>query len=103
VVDAQALRDELRREGVDVADLDRILADLKELERNRAVSDRDALDKLQQGIIAGLKEFEFGLRRKFEGEDKEKVLLNGSDQVPPAYRKMVEEYYRSLSSGKKKN
>jgi hypothetical protein len=101
VADAQALRDELRRQGVPVEELNGVIAGLERLERGNAM-DRASVEQLQQQILTSLKDFEFGLRRTLEGVDKEKVLL-GSDQVPPAYRKLVEEYYRSLSSGRKKN
>lgn len=101
VADAQTLRDELRRQGVNVDSLSGVIEALQRLERSNAM-DRASVEQLQQQILSSLKDYEFGLRRTLEGADRDKVLL-GSDQVPPAYRKLVEEYYRSLSSGRKKN
>jgi len=43
-----------------------------------------------------MKRFEYGLRRKVEG-DANQVLLSGNDEVPEQFRKLVEQYYRSLS------
>ena len=43
-----------------------------------------------------MKRFEYTLRRKVEG-DANQVLLSGSDEVPEQFRKLVEQYYRSLS------
>jgi hypothetical protein len=101
LAEAEALRNELRRQGVNVDSLGGVISALQNLERGSAM-DRASVEQLQQQILTSLKDFEFGLRRKLEGVDQEKVLL-GTDQVPPAYRKLVEDYYRSLSSGKKKN
>ena len=43
-----------------------------------------------------MKRFEYALRRKVEGEANQ-VLLSGSDEVPEQFRKLVDQYYRSLS------
>ena len=99
--DAEALRNELQRQGVPVEDLNGVINRLRQLQ-NDPLKNRDQIDRMQQQVIQGLKDFEFGLRMKLAGEaDKEKLYLTGSDQVPPAYRKIVEDYYRSLSNKKK--
>ncbi len=48
-----------------------------------------------------MKRFEFGLRRTVEGKANQ-VLLSGSDEVPEQFRKLVEQYYRSLSKAPEK-
>jgi hypothetical protein len=45
-----------------------------------------------------MKRFEYDLRRR-AGSDTDRALLNSGDEVPPQFRKLVEEYYRSLSKG----
>ena len=50
---------------------------------------------------AGFKDIEFGIRKTLEKESTDKLHLSGSEQLPPGYRKMVEEYFRSLSVRKK--
>ena len=100
LADMQDLQRELERQGVGADQLRDVMRSIRAIEQGGYKS-REELDALQQQIIQGLKEFEFGLRRRAEGTDKEKLYLTGSDQVPPAYRKVVEEYYRSLSSKKK--
>jgi hypothetical protein len=50
-------------------------------------------------VAEGLKRFEYGLRRR-AGADTDRVLLSGSGEVPPEFRRLVEEYYRSLSTQK---
>jgi len=38
------------------------------------------------------------LRRKLEGNGNQ-ILLSGSDEVPEQFRKLVDQYYKSLSKG----
>jgi hypothetical protein len=96
--DAQRLRDELRREGVDVGDLDAVVRDLEGLDSERLYDDPEEVQRLQEAILRGLKDFEFALRRGLSAE-LEQLFLSGSDDVPPEYRELVEEYYRALSEG----
>ena len=59
------------------------------------------LNRLEQDVLERLKAFEFALRRRLEG-DATKPLAGAQDQVPPRFRELVEEYYRSLArTGKK--
>jgi hypothetical protein len=55
------------------------------------------LAELQAAIIRDLKEFEYVLRRELVGAEARELLLSGSDEVPPEYRELVEEYYKSLA------
>ena len=43
-----------------------------------------------------MKRFEFNLRRRSELKGNE-VLLSGDGDVPEEFRKLVEQYYKSLS------
>ncbi|MDH3479619.1 MAG: hypothetical protein OEO20_15080, partial [Gemmatimonadota bacterium] len=95
------LRRELAEEDVDVAQLDRILRGLGTLQNRGTLGDPRGLAQLQAEIIAGLKEFEFALRRELAGTDEERLFLSGSDDVPEAYRKLVEEYYKALSRSRR--
>ena len=54
------------------------------------------LARLQSFVAESLKRFEFGLRRKVDA-DKNAIALTGSDEVPEEFRKLVEQYYRSLA------
>jgi hypothetical protein len=91
------LQRELSEEGVDVGTLDDILGDLRGLESPGRLEDPRALAQLQDAVIAGLKEFEFALRRQLgTGQTAEGAAI-GAGEVPPRYRELVEEYYRSLS------
>ncbi len=91
------LRRELSEEGVDVGTLDEILGDLRGLESPGQLEDPRTLEQLQSAVIAGLKEFEFALRRQLGGGEAPDGGVPGAGEVPPRYRELVEEYYRSLS------
>jgi DNA repair ATPase RecN len=93
------LRDVLRQQNIDPRELDEILKRLRELEDGRNYRDANELLRLQEQVAEGLKRFEYGLRRKV-GDEADRALVSGSDEVPQEFRKLVEEYYRSLSKGK---
>lgn len=94
---AEALKRELTRQRRDGRDLDRLIAQLRALEGERIYDDPEELQRLQTSVIEGFKTFEFALRRATEGTGRERLLLGGSDEVPPGFRDLVEEYYRSLA------
>jgi hypothetical protein len=93
---AQELRRELGPEGIDLADLDRAIADLQRLESGRAFGDPLGLERLQADAIERLKTFEFNLYRRLGLGDGHRPTAGTPAQVPPEYRALVEEYYRSL-------
>jgi hypothetical protein len=93
------LRDRLSDDGIDVERLEEIAGEIRSLER-LDIGDPRGLSLLRESVIAGLKEFEFALRRELSVEDPERYFTGGADDVPPQYRDLVEEYYRSLSRGR---
>jgi hypothetical protein len=96
--DAENLRRDLAAQGYDVADLDRILARMRQIDDERAFDNTEEVRQLQASVIEGLKAYEYALRRQIEGTAKEKLFLGGNDDVPEGFRKLVEEYYKSLST-----
>jgi hypothetical protein len=96
--ETRQLRDMLREQSLDTKQLDEILRRLRELEDTRNYRDINEIERLQTFITEGMKRFEYDLRRKV-GSDTDRALLNSADEVPPQFRKLVEEYYRSLSKG----
>jgi hypothetical protein len=98
--EAEQIRRALQQEGIDVAPLDETIRRLRELHRAN-LEDLAAVERLQAQIVAGLKEFEYALRRQIQGDERERLFLSGSDDVPAEYRKLVEEYYRALSGGRR--
>jgi hypothetical protein len=99
---AQELRRGLAGTGVPTADLDRLIARLRQLEDGKTFDDPEELERLQDAVLEGFKEFEFGLRRQLGATSKEGPVLGGSEDVPQAYRDLVNEYFRSLSRGRAK-
>jgi hypothetical protein len=70
---------------------------MKAFDEKQIYLDPLGFEELQSALLEELKQFEYWLRREMEGISNEKLFLAGSDQVPSEFRKLVEEYYRSLS------
>lgn len=102
--DARGLRRELQqRGGVDLTELDRAIGQMEGLTRAMGSgTDARAEAALRQQVIEGLRSFEFSLGRAFGVQGTERVLVDRAGEVPPQYRKYVEEYYRSLGRAKPK-
>jgi hypothetical protein len=94
---AESLRQDLRGTGVSTADLDRLIAQLRAMEAGRVFNDPAELERLRGSVLDGMKEFEFGLRRQLGSTERAGPVLGGNDDVPQAYRDLVNEYFRSLS------
>lgn len=101
LADARALREQLAKQGQPTGELDRAIQNLEQLAQGRYLEDTRTATDLRSKVIDGLKDFEFGLRRRLGEGDSTRVLLERSGDVPPAYRQHVEEYYRSIGKGKK--
>jgi hypothetical protein len=95
--DAQALRRDLRREGIDTRDLDRAIAGMQSLANDRLLADERTAADLRAQTLENLKSFEFMLRKQLGAPDDNRVLLGRSGDVPAAFKQYVEEYYRSLA------
>jgi hypothetical protein len=109
-VEARQLRRELRerlREAEALAkelgaggprpDLQDVLRRLRQFEDERIYREPLGLARLIGSVVEGLKSTEFALRRDLEGPDRERLLLSGTQDLPPGWQPLVEEYYRSLS------
>ncbi len=94
--EAEELRDALAQEGVQVTDLDDVIAAMRDFDEEFTGTTR-GLDELRDDVIDGLKLFEFWLRRVTDASSGERPQLAGSDRVPEGYRDLVEEYFRSLA------
>jgi len=83
-----------------VNDLDRLIRDLRTLDSDRLVNDPEEIARLQGQLVEGFRRFEFQLRRTLGEVGANELLLSGSDEAPAEYRKLIEEYYRSLARKK---
>lgn len=95
--ETQGLRDQLRNDRVNPADLDEVLRAMRQLDDDRVYMDAKELERLETLVAEGLKRFEFGLRREVEDAANDQPTLATTDEVPRGFRALVEEYYRSLS------
>jgi hypothetical protein len=95
--EAEELRRALAREGLETADLDRAIEEMRALDSDHVFGDSGRLPLLQAAVLDRLKEFEFNLYQTIRGEEIRRLFLSGSGDVPPEYRELVERYYRELS------
>jgi hypothetical protein len=96
--DAEQLRRMLKDQKIDAKDLDEILRGLRQLDSDSPYQNPEALARLEGAVTSNIKRFEYMLRRRLDSNANQ-VFLSGSDDVPEQYRKLVEQYYRSLSKG----
>ncbi len=96
--DAEQLRRLLQNEKIDPKEIDALLRNLRQLADDRVYKDVEELARLQAQVTDSAKRIEYDLRRKLEAKEGQ-VLLSGADEVPEQFRKVVEQYYRSLSKG----
>ncbi len=98
--DAEALRRLLGQQKIDTKEIDEILKGLRKLDDESAYANPENVARLEQAVTDNIKRFEYTLRRKLDANSSQ-VFLSGTDDVPEQYRKLVEQYYRSLSKGGK--
>jgi hypothetical protein len=108
--DARQFRAEIRqltttaeqlRRGVgkeDQAAVADVLKKLRALDSDQVFKDPAQFQRLHAQAADAVKRFEFNLRRRMELKGNE-VLLSGDGDVPEEFRKLVEQYYKSLSKG----
>ena len=99
--DARDLLGRVRGTDINPREVEDVISALKQLEDPRVYKNVSELARLQSIVAEGLKRFEFGLRRKAEGDQNAAVALSGADESPEAYKKLNEQYFRSLSKGSK--
>jgi hypothetical protein len=94
--EAQDIRRLLDQEGFSAEDLDEVIQSMREFDDPRVYQDAEVIAQLQTLILEELKRFEYRLRREFDSESED-LFLASSDDVPPGFRDLIEEYYRVLS------
>ena len=94
--DLQQLRNALQQAGVDARDLDDVVRRLRQLDNENAFGDPLGVQELTAAALEKLKKFEFDLRKKLDTTSNA-LFLNGNEEIPAAFRNLVEEYYKSLA------
>jgi hypothetical protein len=95
--DAEQLRRILSQQKIDAKELDEIIKGLRKLDDESVYANPETLARLEQSVTDNIKRFEYMLRRRLDANAGQ-VFLSGNDDVPEQYRKLVEQYYRSLSA-----
>jgi hypothetical protein len=97
--DAQALRNLMQAAGLagrDLATVDEVIKALRELEGDRPYRDPVGLQTLQGQVLDKMQKIEFDLRKRVDTTN-DSLYLSGSEDVPPTFRNLVEEYSRRLA------
>ena len=71
---------------------------VRKLDDESVYANPEIVGRLEQSVTDNIKRFEYQLRRRLD-QNASQVFLSGTDDVPEQYRKLVEQYYRSLSKG----
>jgi len=88
----------MQAEKIDPKEIDAMLRNLRQLSDDRIYKDVEEIARLQSQVTDSAKRVEYDLRRRLEAKEGQ-ILVSGSDEVPEQFRKVVEQYYRSLSKG----
>lgn len=99
--DAEAFRRALEESGLSSSQAAALAQRLQGLPTDRNFKDPLGLADLTQQVADDIKMLEYALRREADG-DRPTLQLSGSEELPPGYRAMVEEYYRTLARKPKK-
>lgn len=99
--DAEAFRQALEDSGVSSSQAAALAKRLQGLAADRNFKDPLGLAGLTSQVAHDLKMLEYVLRREAD-LDRPALQLSGSEELPPGYRAMVEEYYRTLAGKPKK-
>ncbi|HEU5208657.1 MAG TPA: DUF4175 family protein [Longimicrobiales bacterium] len=97
IAEAEELRQQLRRGGIDADQLEDVLSAMRGLDRAGALTDPEALTRLRRDLVDGARELEFALRRALLAGREDAPRIRSSGQVAEEFRRMVEEYYRALA------
>jgi hypothetical protein len=96
--EAEALRRDLTALEFDAGgSIESLIRRLRELESGRPFNDATELARLQQAVVQGFKELEFALSRALGATAGEGPTLGGTSDVPPAYRELVDKYFKALA------
>src|SRR5439155_7413251 len=98
--DAQELRRIFDRHSTQWQNLEQIIEGLRRLDNARNYSDPDEVARLKQAIDL-LRQVELDLGRDLSRiVQKEKYFYSDDNDAPTNYKRLVEEYYKSLARGK---
>ncbi len=99
--EARDLANQLRNRPDLANQVRQLMEGMRKMPPGRLLADAAELERLQKTVIEGFRQVELDLSRQLQNlVGKENLRLAKDEQVPEAYRKQVEDYYKALSSGK---
>jgi hypothetical protein len=97
--DAQDLRRQLAQSGATQNDLkavDEVIKSLRSMGAGGGNPDPRGLQQLAGTALDKAKKLDFDLRKRTD-TSTDQMFLGGSEEAPPKYKSLVDEYYRNLS------
>ena len=97
--DAQQVKQQLQQAGVppkDLAPVDDVVKALRDLSNEKNLKNPAGLNELYQTAVQKFKALEFEIRKRVDTTN-EQMFLSGSEDLPPAFRALIEEYSRALN------
>ena len=97
--DTRNLRRDLQQAGVgqrELQPIDEIAKALQALGDEKVYGDPRGLQQLYATALDKFKKLEYELRKRTDTSNQA-LYLSGSEDVPPNFRSLIEEYYRTLS------
>ena len=100
-LDAQELKRLMERNSAQAKDLEGVIRELQDLSTAGRYDDPEGIRRLKQAIDM-LHQIELYLSSDLARvAQKDKYFYAEDTEVPSAYKKLVEEYYRALAKGKR--
>jgi hypothetical protein len=99
--DANDVRRQLQQAGINQKDLvpvDEVVKALNALGNEKNLSNPGQLQDLFATAVQKYKALEFEIRKRVDTSN-DQMFLSGSEDVPPAFKSLIEQYYRTI--GKK--
>jgi len=99
--EARDLANQLRNRPDLASQVRQLMEGMRKMPPGRLLADAGELERLQKTVIEGFRQVELDLSKQLQSlVGRENLRLAKDEQVPEAYRKQVEDYYKALSSGK---
>jgi len=83
----------------DLTPVDDVIKALQQLGNEKNLQNPKGVQELYANAVDKFKMLEFEIRKRVD--TNQQVLLSGTEDVPPAYKALIEEYSRALAKAKK--
>jgi len=96
---AQTVRNQLQQAGVankDLAPIDDVVKALGAMSNEKNLQNPTGLNELYSTAVQKFKALEFEIRKRVDTTNGQ-LFLSGSEDVPPSFKSLIEEYYRALA------